>query len=147
MEEINFAVFGDPKSLKRHRTYKTNNGLNINVDPSKDEKKTFLWKAIAANKPIKPFSTAIKVKIMFYMPRPKSHYGTGKNSGTLKKNAPTFHIKKPDIDNLVKFVLDALNGAYWVDDTIVSTLMCRKIYTDGTPKTIINIKRDSLVRK
>lgn len=30
----------------------------------------------------------VSVKIGFYLPRPKTHYGTGKNAGVLKDNAP-----------------------------------------------------------
>ena len=141
-DEILFTVYGDPQALKRHRTFRTKKGININVDPSKSDKSTFLWKAISDNKPKKPFNDALRVKLVFYMPRPKSHYRTGKNAGKLKESAPIFHIKKPDIDNLVKFVLDALAGVYWKDDTIISTLITRKVYANDVPKTTISIKQD-----
>ena len=40
-------------------------------------------------------------------------------------------IRKPDLDNIVKIVLDALNGAAYRDDTQVLQLDARKIYTAG----------------
>lgn len=38
--------------------------------------------------------------------------------------------KKPDIDNIVKTVLDALNGVAYKDDTQVIQVMATKIYQD-----------------
>jgi len=141
---IEFAVYGDPVALKRHRTVKTKSGQNINYDPSSSDKNTFAWKAIAQHKPKKPFDEAIRVRFIFYMPRPKSHFGTGKNKSKLKASAPALHTSKPDLDNLVKFVKDALNKIYWKDDSVISSLIARKQYTDDIPKTVITIKYDSI---
>ena len=70
--------------------------------------------------------------MVFSMPRPKSHYRTGKYSHLLKKNAPMQCITKPDIDNLVKFYLDAMTGSFWRDDAYVCTIEASKIYSkDG----------------
>ena len=41
--------------------------------------------------------------------------------------------KKPDMDNVVKIVLDALNGFAWHDDAQVVDLSVSKIYTDQEP--------------
>jgi Holliday junction resolvase RusA-like endonuclease len=45
---------------------------------------------------------------------------------------------KPDVDNVVKLVMDALNGVAWVDDKQVVSLSVLKEY--GTPKTRIYIE-------
>ena len=74
----------------------------------------------------------------FYMPRPKGHYGTGKNSGKLKENAPNWHTKKPDVDNCIKFVLDCLNGLAWKDDCQIIMVSGQKEYCEA-PRTEINI--------
>ena len=37
---------------------------------------------------------------------------------------------KPDVDNVAKLVLDALNGVAWVDDTQVTTLTVQKYPRD-----------------
>ena len=73
------------------------------------------------------------------MPRPKNHYGTGKNSDKLKKSAPQiYHSKKPDIDNLTKIYLDAMEKAeYFYNDSQVVMLQVEKIY--GEPFTEIYI--------
>ena len=75
------------------------------------------------------------------MRRPKSHYGTGKNKDILKErfqNIPC--TKKPDIDNMIKFVLDALQGqnGYFLDDSQVIRIFAEKIYSQD-PRTEIMI--------
>jgi len=49
-----------------------------------------------------------------------------------------FHIKKPDIDNLCKSVLDGLNEVAYTDDSLISKLSCEKFYSNE-PKTVVNI--------
>ena len=48
------------------------------------------------------------------------------------------HIKKPDLDNLLKFTKDCLNGVVWKDDAQVFSIIAEKRY-DPNPKTIISI--------
>ena len=72
------------------------------------------------------------------MPRPKSHYGTGKNAGKLKLNAPTLHTKKPDLDNLEKMVYDCLDHVSWKDDSQIVKSIAQKVYSDN-PRTEIKI--------
>lgn len=59
----------------------------------------------------------IKVRIDFYMPIPKSMSKADKQRAIEQELLPA---KRPDIDNLAKSVLDALNEvAYWDDNQIV----------------------------
>ena len=46
-----------------------------------------------------------------------------------------------DIDNLVKFVMDALNGKAFIDDKQVVALSASKMYTCDTPRTIVRLER------
>lgn len=46
--------------------------------------------------------------------------------------------KKPDCDNIIKAVLDALNGVAYYDDSQVVKICIRKRY-DTNPRTIIEI--------
>lgn len=61
----------------------------------------------------------VKLNLHFVMPRPKCHYGTGKNSACLKPGAPVWHISTPDLDKLTRCVKDALTGVIWKDDSQV----------------------------
>ena len=81
----------------------------------------------------------IKVTTRFYMKRPKNHYGTGKNSFTLKAHAPLEHLSKPDLDNLQKMVYDCLNQLVWVDDSQVCEESARKEYSEN-PRTEITVE-------
>ncbi len=62
---------------------------------------------------------AIKLTIQFYRPRPRSHFGSGKNSDKLKPSAPAHPITRPDNSKLVRAVEDALKGVVWKDDSQV----------------------------
>ena len=49
-----------------------------------------------------------------------------------------WHTKKPDLDNLVKSVLDGLNGILWEDDKQVAEIRARKFYgSDDYVKILI----------
>jgi len=133
---IRFTVFGNPKGLKRHRTFRTKKGFNVNVDPSKEDKAAFLTIA-AQNKPDVPFNEPIKLIVHAYFPRPKDHY---LKSG-LRITAPYWHTGTPDADNILKFVGDALNGIFWKDDKCISGAMVTKEYTEGTPRVMIEISQ------
>ncbi|WP_289020384.1 RusA family crossover junction endodeoxyribonuclease [Desulfobacter postgatei] len=86
----------------------------------------------------KPIGGPVHVDFRFFMPRPKGHYGTGKNAGKIKQSAPKWHTKKPDIDNLEKFVLDCLNEIVFNDDAQIISTTAGKEYAE-TPKTVIKI--------
>lgn len=45
---------------------------------------------------------------------------------------------KPDLDNLLKSVKDALNGVAYVDDSQIVTITAEKAYGEQ-PKTIIQV--------
>lgn len=62
----------------------------------------------------------------FFMPIPKSMCKKDREfalKGSLK------HIKKPDVDNLVKLYLDVISGLAIQDDNAVSLGMCMKVYS------------------
>ena len=77
---------------------------------------------------------AVDVTLIFYMPRPKSHYRTGRRAHELRPDAPTWHTSRPDVDKLTRAVLDALSGVWWVDDSQVAMVTASKAYSDdGAP--------------
>lgn len=80
------------------------------------------------------------VRITFYMPRLKGHYGTGRNDGVLKPTAPKYVQAKPDIDKLARAILDALTDADILrDDSRVARLVVEKRYADGPTGARITI--------
>jgi Holliday junction resolvase RusA-like endonuclease len=135
--QISFTVPGNPVALKRHRSF-TRGTMHGTYDPSKGDKADFLAKAME-NRPDEPLDEPLFVSLTFCFIRPKSHFRTGKYSHELKPNAPAWHTKTPDADNLAKFVCDSLNGIFWRDDSIVCHLTVSKEYSNA-PRTTIYIK-------
>lgn len=71
----------------------------------------------------------IEVTIHFRLPRPKSHYRTGKMAEYLRDDAPVFCSKRPDVDKLIRSTLDALTATgIYADDGQVARLNADKCY-------------------
>jgi len=64
----------------------------------------------------------------FVMPRPKGHYGTGRNAEVLKASAPAFPTTKPDVLKLARALEDALTGIVWRDDAQIVSESIAKVY-------------------
>ena len=117
-----------PLSQQRHKARRAGNRVFMYDQSSKDKEK--FKKECAKFEPKRPLEGALSVSMTFSMPRPKSHYRTGRYSHLLKSDAPKLHTSKPDIDNIVKFYLDALTGSFWKDDAIVCALEAMKVYAE-----------------
>ena len=68
---------------------------------------------------------ALIVNLVFGLPIPKS---TSKSKTELMANGTIRPLKKPDVDNLAKAVMDGLNGVAWVDDSQVVRVSIYKEY-------------------
>jgi len=78
-----------------------------------------------------PIAGPVRVEAVFTFPRPKGHYGSGRNAGQLKQSAPVHCDKAPDLDKLLRAIGDALTGVVLVDDSRIVEVAARKTY--GTP--------------
>lgn len=67
---------------------------------------------------------AVALKVCFFMPIPKS---TPKKKCKALENQP--HLKKPDIDNVLKGLLDAMNNELFDDDSQVYEVSAVKLYS------------------
>jgi Holliday junction resolvase RusA-like endonuclease len=114
----------EPVSLKRHR-HRLKGGT---YDPSKKEKEEFI-KSID-NFPLDKMTKPISCILFFYCKRPKTHYKSGKLSHLLKDTSPIYNTNNKDLDNMVKFVLDALNDKLYTDDSLIFEITCCKKYSD-----------------
>jgi Holliday junction resolvase RusA-like endonuclease len=73
----------------------------------------------------------VAVRVTFQFARPKSHYGTGRNSGVLKGSAPLWHTSAPDGDKLCRLVGDALVVAgVLADDALIALWRAEKVWGD-----------------
>lgn len=85
----------------------------------------------------RPIEGRAKVTITAYFEIPKSTSKAQKEQMILNQISPT---KKPDIDNIVKIVLDAMNKFAFKDDTQIAKLEVEKLYIDGDEKLVIKIE-------
>ncbi|MFF3884110.1 RusA family crossover junction endodeoxyribonuclease [Streptomyces sp. NPDC001914] len=100
-----------------------------------------------------PLREAVRLEVVFTLPRPKSHFGTGRNAGQVKPSAPQYptgkpDTDKPDTDKLLRSTQDALKDAgVLVDDSVVTDTAAEKRYVltgDDTlshPGAVIRIWR------
>jgi Holliday junction resolvase RusA-like endonuclease len=114
-----------------------------------DNKKTRPWRqdvtaavvdTIAQTPDFEPYTGPVLVDIGFYMPRPRYHFRTGKRANELRPDAPHYVDKKPDLDKLVRAILDALTAsAVFRDDAQVAMLVTSKAYADAQTGARITI--------
>lgn len=108
---------------------------NVVYDKQKREKEMARWQVSSQFKEA-PIKTPILLDITFRLPIPESA------SSAIKiemQNNVLMHDRKPDIDNLCKFILDAMNGLVYADDRQINVLYARKTYSNH-PSTLIRIK-------
>lgn len=72
-----------------------------------------------------PLEGRTKVTIVAHFKIPK---GTSKANAELMLNGTIAPTKKPDIDNIVKIVLDSLNSIAFKDDNQITKLEIEKVY-------------------
>lgn len=83
----------------------------------------------------KPITDPVEMEVTFILPRPKSDYGTGRNAEKLKDSAPRQHTKTPDLDKLLRGILDPMTvkcgGNVLIDDAAIVGILCRKRYAEA----------------
>ena len=134
-EPIRFRVVGLPKpagSKRAFRNPKTDGIILVDSSgkPGKD------WRAavqhvaldVMGDRPL--LTCALALDVTFYLPRAKTHFGSGPNAGKLKDSAPVYPAKKPDVTKLLRAVEDSLTGVVWRDDAQVVNQGAHKVYAD-----------------
>ncbi len=122
------TVYGEaaPQGSKRPLGRHAQTGKTIMVEQSKkvapwrDDVKKAALEALQATDMPPPMDGPLLARMIFTYPRPRSHYGTGRNSERLRPNAPERPCTVPDMSKLVRSTEDALKGLAWVDDARVS---------------------------
>lgn len=97
-------------------------------DPLKSQKKDLL-EELKNNNHFEILAPPISCTMTFYMPIPKSLSEKKK-----KELIGTDHFKKPDIDNLIKFYWDMLEGTCFKNDSNITSIDAKKVY-DENPRT------------
>lgn len=126
---MQFIVEGKPQGKARARTFynkKTNKMQSITPEQTRSYEDLIRWSYKAAGGQYLGEKT-LGVYIDAYFPIPQSWSKKKKEEAENGKIRPT---TKPDCDNIIKVVLDALNGVAYYDDKQVITVNCCKFYDD-----------------
>jgi Holliday junction resolvase RusA-like endonuclease len=125
--KIDFFVAGIPKAQPRVKAFVRGGHAGVYTPDSAEEWKQAVRQQAVANAPESTVAHPVRVELDFFLPRPKAHY---KRDGSLKPNSPVWHQNKPDIDNLIKSVTDAITDTQriWLDDSQICEITATKTY-------------------
>jgi Holliday junction resolvase RusA-like endonuclease len=85
-----------------------------------------------------PAGLPIKITCEFGMPVPASMAKKWRLAIQAGYAGPP-HVKKPDVDNMLKFLKDCCNGIVWHDDAQVTEVAAAKQYKH-TPSTYLRVE-------
>lgn len=119
MQSYGLIVEGEPKGKGRPRFTRHGQVYTPNETREYEER---IRKAYEGPK----FEDAVYVKIIAYYQMPK-------------KAKSFFPMKKPDLDNIAKIILDSLNGVAYDDDKQVVRLLVVKYWTTDYPRVEIRL--------
>lgn len=132
---VAFVVHGTPKpqGSKRH----VGNGVMVEMggQPLRTWREDVKQAALEVRQYHGVLDGAIFAHCTFFMPRPKSHFRTGRNAHLLRDGAPQWPVHKPDLDKLLRSTFDAIgSAALWRDDCQVVQVHAALHYaTDARP--------------
>lgn len=124
---IKFIVESKPQGKARARTFydkRADKMRSVTPEKTKSYEDLIRWSYKAAGGQYMG-EKLIKVEIQAFYPIPKSFSKKKRNDAIFERIRPT---TKPDCDNIIKVVLDALNGVAYYDDKQVVSVSCEKYY-------------------
>lgn len=86
----------------------------------------FVW--FPKGSPVQP--DPMELRLWLYFTRPKNHYSYDRITGQyfLKRDAPVYVTKTPDIDNCVKLVMDAMQSVLFEDDRCIVSVAAKQLW-------------------
>ena len=138
MSAVCFTIPGPPQGKGRPRVVRTKTGASLTYTPDKtvayEELVRIRYKAAEHGFQF-PDDAQLAVQIIAWFQIPKSKSRKIRFAMAAGQVLPT---KKPDCDNIVKIVCDALNGIAYKDDQQVVLAQIRKRYAE-IPKTEVKL--------
>lgn len=124
--EVVFEVPGEPRGKGRPRFTKTGHPYTDSETRAYEHKiAAYYRRQLGAFR--WPDSAFVSVQVTAYYPIPQS---ATKAATAAMREGRTLPSRKPDIDNVMKVVLDALNGVAYKDDSRVVRVEAQKVYSD-----------------
>ena len=138
MSMIEFTIPGPPQGKARPKVVRIKTGASVTYTPDKTvryEELTRLRYQAAARGFKFSDDAQVAVQITARYPIPKSKSKKAKAAMRAGQIKPT---KKPDCDNIIKIICDALNGVAYRDDAQVILTQAAKEYSDE-PRTDVRL--------
>ena len=133
MIHIEFTVDGPPIGKGRPKAVRFGNQVRMYTPKKTSEYETDIaFKAAQIMGDTKPVETPVSVGVLAYYPIPASWSKKRQQAAIDGIEIPG----KPDLDNVLKAVLDALNGVVYVDDKQVVRLTGGKAYS-SYPRLVV----------
>jgi len=127
MMQIHFQVEGDPKGKGRPRFSRAGKFTRVYTDKQTlDYEAVIKFFAAQAMGSTDPLETPVSVFLYIRHAVPQSYSKKRTEACLSGLEQP---CKKPDIDNIAKTYLDAMNGVIFKDDTQVIDLHVKKVYS------------------
>lgn len=128
MEALTFTVPGVARGKGRPRIGKIGQHARMFTDSQTAAYENLV--ALAARQALRgraPFAEPVKVTAIVRMVPPQS---ASKKARAAMLAGAQLPGKKPDLDNVLKAVLDGCNGVAFVDDALITQIAARKLYAD-----------------
>lgn len=133
---ITFTVYGEPVAQGRPRA-STQGGFVRLYDPKKSKDyKDYVRLAATEHAPAALLEGPLGMVLTVYRSIPKSF---SKKKAALAEEGEIRPVSKPDVDNYLKGVKDALKGVIWKDDSQVVEVFAQKRYS-ARPRIEVKIK-------
>lgn len=125
--QIEFHVRGEPKAQPRVKAFRRGSHAGVYTPDTAEGWKYLVRQEASTNAPECPTTAPIRLRLDFFLRRPKAHLD---KHGIPKPKAPVWHPKKPDLDNLIKAVTDAITDTQrvWLDDSQIYEITATKTY-------------------
>lgn len=123
---ITVTIPGEPVGKGRPKFTKTGTAYTPPKTRTYENKVAFLYKVAAKGRKFqRHVPVAVEIRAYYEIPQSDS-----KRQRERKLSGTIMPCKKPDIDNVVKAVLDAINGIAYEDDAQVVMISASKAYSE-----------------
>ena len=134
MKSLMFRVTGQPVAKARPRMARRGKAVwAYTPKTTKEYEELVASSFVKKYKKFKPIEGPVSVEALIMLNAPAYVLKLW------KRGAYPHHTKKPDIDNIMKSILDALNGVAWLSDSQVVEMRAAKGYSE-TPEAVVTIK-------
>jgi Holliday junction resolvase RusA-like endonuclease len=134
---IQFTVYGEPVAQGRPK-FSTVGGFPRAYDPAKSrDYKDYVRLAASKHAPAALLEGPLGIAVTAFRSTPKSF---SQKKAAAAERGDILPVTKPDADNYLKGVKDALKGIIWKDDSQVVDAFVRKRYS-ARPRIEVKIKQ------